>query len=109
MTPLTSQNRYPFCATITRNPTAGQTGLTTVAQDVPCSRVYPANMRKWNANFATDFVGHEAYLNTEKNVKPEDVLELDSQSYTVKMVNSWPPMFKGMASHVELLLEERRK
>ena len=100
-------DRFITTGDITRNPVAGQTGLTTIAEDVPCTKVYPANARDWLANFGTDVIGHELYIQTEASVKAEDIITIDGKSYTIKRCNVWPAIMPYALPKIHLYVQER--
>ena len=106
-TPSSIHYSFPRKGIIKRNPLAGQTGLTTVATDVRCTDVFPANARNWLANFGTGIIGKEAYLLSDADIQNDDILIVLSKKYTIRLCNSWPPVNRNALPRHHLYLEER--
>lgn len=89
-TPNRARRMTETC-TITRNPSAGNTGITTVATDLPCTPAYPVDetaMRMWE--LATTARMFEISAADSPGVRDGDLVALDGKTYLIKGRQRWP-------------------
>lgn len=102
--PAAKRRRSTTC-TITRNPTAGETGVTNIVTDLACTPPYPATPQAWA--LATAFNGWEIVTNDNADIKDKQVVTMASgQVFTIERNKRWPATGRR-AGFVQLLLLER--
>jgi len=102
--PRARRRRSTTCA-ITRNPAAGQTGITSVILSLNCTPPYPASPEQWELGVA--FNGWEIQTDDSALIKDKDVLTTAAgQVFTVERQKRYPA-HNGRDGFCYLLLMER--
>ena len=102
--PAAKLRRSTTC-TISRNPTAGETGVTVIVSDLACTPPYPATPQQWD--MATAFNGWEIVTDDASGVKDEQVVTMASgQVFTIKRNKRWSGNSRR-SGFIHLLLMER--
>lgn len=101
----TVQRRRSTTCTITRNPTAGETGVTVIVSDLACSPPYPATPKDWE--LATGFNGWEIVTDDADGIKDKHVVTMASgKVFTIERNKRWPGN-ERRDGFIHLLLMER--
>ncbi len=99
---------YNAC-TITRKPTAGQTGTLTIATGLICSNPAPPNQNAVNHfQLATTFKQYELFTDKQDDVQKDDIVTLNGITYEITQ----PPMRWNMRNKdpfMSLIMQERTK
>ncbi len=102
--PAAKRRRSTTC-TITRNPTAGETGITTIVSNLPCTPPYPANREAWE--LAVSYNSWEIVTNDTALIEDQHVLTMSSgQVFTIERNRRWPGNGRK-TGFVHLLVMER--
>ena len=82
------RNHLTSTATITRTASTGGTGVTVVATNTEASEPFPAARMQWE--MATYFEGFEMFIEGNIAVQIGDVVNTNSQLFTIKEMRAWP-------------------